>query len=87
MCVQAGANLDMFDEEQKTPLMVACENNHLDTVKYLLRAGASFSHKVGQRSLVGSSQSVSVCPRVRLCLFIHPSIQFQSMSCCHCSVH
>ncbi|CAJ1068690.1 histone-lysine N-methyltransferase EHMT1-like [Xyrichtys novacula] len=43
--VQAGANLDMFDEEQRTPLMAACENNHLDTVKYLLRAGASVSHK------------------------------------------
>lgn len=45
MLVQAGANLDMFDDEQQTPLMVACENNHLDTVKYLLRAGASVSHK------------------------------------------
>uniref|UniRef100_A0A4W6G411 Euchromatic histone-lysine N-methyltransferase 1a n=1 Tax=Lates calcarifer TaxID=8187 RepID=A0A4W6G411_LATCA len=45
MLVQAGANLDMFDEEQKTPLMVACENNHLDTVMYLLRAGAAISHK------------------------------------------
>uniref|UniRef100_A0A4W6G3Z0 Euchromatic histone-lysine N-methyltransferase 1a n=1 Tax=Lates calcarifer TaxID=8187 RepID=A0A4W6G3Z0_LATCA len=41
MLVQAGANLDMFDEEQKTPLMVACENNHLDTVMYLLRAGGT----------------------------------------------
>uniref|UniRef100_I3JNL0 Euchromatic histone-lysine N-methyltransferase 1a n=1 Tax=Oreochromis niloticus TaxID=8128 RepID=I3JNL0_ORENI len=47
VCVhtQAGANLDMFDEDQRTPLMAACENNHLDTVKYLLRAGASVSHK------------------------------------------
>lgn len=45
MLVQAGANLDMFDEEQRTPLMVACENNHLDTVKYLLRAGAAVRHK------------------------------------------
>ncbi|XP_039875157.1 histone-lysine N-methyltransferase EHMT1a [Simochromis diagramma] len=45
MLVQAGANLDMFDEDQRTPLMAACENNHLDTVKYLLRAGASVSHK------------------------------------------
>lgn len=41
----------MVDEEQRTPLMVACENNHLDTVKYLLRAGASVSHKVGPRTL------------------------------------
>ncbi|KAK5870527.1 hypothetical protein PBY51_003468 [Eleginops maclovinus] len=45
MLVQAGANLDMCDEEQRTPLMAACENNHLDTVKYLLRAGAAVSHK------------------------------------------
>lgn len=46
--MQAGANLDSLDEEQKTPLMAACENNHLDTVKYLLRAGAAISHKVGR---------------------------------------
>uniref|UniRef100_A0A3Q3L077 Euchromatic histone-lysine N-methyltransferase 1a n=1 Tax=Labrus bergylta TaxID=56723 RepID=A0A3Q3L077_9LABR len=25
--------------------MAACENNHLDTVKYLLRAGAAVGHK------------------------------------------
>lgn len=36
----------MCDEEQRTPLMAACENNHVDTVKYLLRAGAAVSHKV-----------------------------------------
>uniref|UniRef100_A0A673IIZ6 Voltage-dependent N-type calcium channel subunit alpha-1B-like n=1 Tax=Sinocyclocheilus rhinocerous TaxID=307959 RepID=A0A673IIZ6_9TELE len=34
----AGANLDMCDAEQRTPLMYACENNHLETVKYLLKA-------------------------------------------------
>ncbi|XP_069576175.1 histone-lysine N-methyltransferase EHMT1a isoform X1 [Brachyistius frenatus] len=45
MLVQAGASLDMLDEEQRTPLMAACENNHLDTVKYLLRAGAAVGHK------------------------------------------
>lgn len=44
---QAGANLDMCDEDQRTPLMEACENNHLETVRYLLRAGAIVSHKVG----------------------------------------
>uniref|UniRef100_A0A671QEK8 Histone-lysine N-methyltransferase EHMT1-like n=1 Tax=Sinocyclocheilus anshuiensis TaxID=1608454 RepID=A0A671QEK8_9TELE len=38
----AGANLDMCDEDQRTPLMEACENNHLDTVRYLLRAGLHF---------------------------------------------
>ncbi|KTF95077.1 hypothetical protein cypCar_00040067 [Cyprinus carpio] len=41
----AGANLDICDAEQRTPLMYACENNHLETVKYLLKAGASTGHK------------------------------------------
>ncbi|MEQ2254291.1 hypothetical protein ILYODFUR_002241 [Ilyodon furcidens] len=51
MLVQAGANLDMFDEEHRTPLIAACENNHLDTVKYLVRAGATVGHKVGHQAL------------------------------------
>ncbi|XP_061673707.1 histone-lysine N-methyltransferase EHMT1a isoform X2 [Syngnathoides biaculeatus] len=45
MLIQAGAYLEMFDEEQRTPLMAACENNHLETVKYLIRAGAAINHK------------------------------------------
>ncbi|XP_013879446.1 histone-lysine N-methyltransferase EHMT1 [Austrofundulus limnaeus] len=45
MLVQAGANLDMFDDEHRTPLMAACENNQLNTVLYLLRAGAAVGHK------------------------------------------
>lgn len=44
--LQAGANLDMCDDDQRTPLMEACENNHMETVLYLLRAGASATHKV-----------------------------------------
>ncbi|XP_056149726.1 histone-lysine N-methyltransferase EHMT1a [Lampris incognitus] len=51
MLVQAGANLDSFDDEQRTPLMTSCENNHLDTVKYLLRAGAA----VGRKDIKGST--------------------------------
>uniref|UniRef100_A0A8C5I7C4 Histone-lysine N-methyltransferase EHMT1-like n=1 Tax=Gouania willdenowi TaxID=441366 RepID=A0A8C5I7C4_GOUWI len=45
VCTQAGANLDTPDDEQRTPLMAACEKNHLDTVKYLIRAGAAVGHK------------------------------------------
>lgn len=36
----------MCDEDHRTPLMEACENNHMETVLYLLRAGASATHKV-----------------------------------------
>ncbi|KAM9451489.1 histone-lysine N-methyltransferase EHMT1 isoform 1-T1 [Clarias gariepinus] len=50
MLVQAGANLDICDEDQRTPLMEACENNHLDTVRYLLRAGAIVSNKDAEGS-------------------------------------
>ncbi|XP_062867153.1 histone-lysine N-methyltransferase EHMT1 isoform X2 [Trichomycterus rosablanca] len=50
MLVQAGANLDICDEDQRTPLMEACENNQLDTVRYLLRAGAIVSHKDAEGS-------------------------------------
>lgn len=51
MFPQAGANLDMFDEEHRTPLMAACENNQLNTVQYLLRAGAAVGHKVSRHLL------------------------------------
>lgn len=49
LCVwyfEAGANLDTCDDQQRTPLMDACENNHIETVEYFLKAGASASHKV-----------------------------------------
>ena len=51
VCVQAGANLDMCDEDQRTPLMEACEGNHMEAARYLLRAGASVTHKVHRSSL------------------------------------
>ena len=88
VCVytQAGANLDMFDEEQRTPLMAACEGNHLDTVKYLLRAGASVSHKVGQHALTQFHHLIQLvlttCAFVQFCFSIHYSV-----NCCHCSVY
>uniref|UniRef100_A0A674PP59 Euchromatic histone-lysine N-methyltransferase 1b n=1 Tax=Takifugu rubripes TaxID=31033 RepID=A0A674PP59_TAKRU len=45
MLVQAGANLDICDDDHRTPLMEACENNHMATVLYLLRAGANATQK------------------------------------------
>lgn len=49
--LQAGANLDMCDDDQRTPLMEACENNNMDVVLYLLRAGASVTHKVNHHQV------------------------------------
>lgn len=43
---QAGANIDTCSEDQRTPLMEAAENNHLDAVKYLIKAGAQVDPKV-----------------------------------------
>lgn len=44
--LQAGANIDTCSEDQRTPLMEAAENNHLDAVKYLIKAGALVDPKV-----------------------------------------
>lgn len=38
--------IDQFDKEQNTPLMLAISANKNDVVNYLLRAGASTSIKV-----------------------------------------
>lgn len=43
---QAGANIDTCSEDQRTPLMEAAENNHLEAVKYLIKAGALVDPKV-----------------------------------------
>lgn len=45
---QAGANIDTCSEDQRTPLMEAAENNHLDAVKYLIKAGALVDPKVSE---------------------------------------
>lgn len=47
---QAGANIDTCSEDQRTPLMEAAENNHLDAVKYLIKAGAQVDPKVPTQS-------------------------------------
>lgn len=41
--IQAGAELDVNDDEQNTPLMLACIKGKPDMVKYLLQAGADFT--------------------------------------------
>ncbi|KAJ3604307.1 hypothetical protein NHX12_029048 [Muraenolepis orangiensis] len=50
MLLQAGANMEMFDDKLKTPLMCAAENNRAEAVKYLLTAGAAVCHKDVQGS-------------------------------------
>ncbi|XP_054271745.1 histone-lysine N-methyltransferase EHMT2-like isoform X2 [Macrosteles quadrilineatus] len=47
LLIQAGANLDVVDRDQNTPLMQACANSHNDVVKYLVKAGASVTFKGG----------------------------------------
>uniref|UniRef100_A0A8C3L9R8 Euchromatic histone lysine methyltransferase 1 n=1 Tax=Chrysolophus pictus TaxID=9089 RepID=A0A8C3L9R8_CHRPC len=46
----AGANIDSCSEDQRTPLMEAAENNHLETVKYLIKAGALVDPKDAEGS-------------------------------------
>lgn len=41
--VQAGAELDVMDEEQNTALMLACIGGRVEAVKYLLQAGADLT--------------------------------------------
>ena len=43
--VQAGAVLDVLDEEQNTPLMIASQEGKSDIVRYLLQAGADLKWK------------------------------------------
>jgi euchromatic histone-lysine N-methyltransferase len=43
--VQAGAELDNFDDEQNTPLMLACMKGRSDLARYLLKSGADVTIK------------------------------------------
>ncbi|CAB3372667.1 Hypothetical predicted protein [Cloeon dipterum] len=45
LLVQAGAQLDVMDSEQMTPLMVAVVTEHNPVLKYLIKAGASLTIK------------------------------------------
>jgi len=44
--LQAGAQLDVLNRDQNTPLMLAAVSNHNDVVKYLVKAGANVMLKV-----------------------------------------
>lgn len=61
---QAGANIDTCSEDQRTPLMEAAENNHLDAVRYLIKAGALVDPKVRVRRARrdGSLRSLGLPP-------------------------
>jgi euchromatic histone-lysine N-methyltransferase len=52
LLVQAGAQLDVLDCEQLTPLMQAVLAGHAPVVKYLVKAGASLTLKVGFISIL-----------------------------------
>lgn len=43
--VQAGAQLDVMDRNQLTPLMLAASKGKADVVKYLIRIGADVTLK------------------------------------------
>ena len=55
--VQAGAELDALDDEQNTPLMLACHYGQGEVVKYLLQAGADMTLKVLNHVVVIASQT------------------------------
>jgi [histone H3]-lysine9 N-trimethyltransferase EHMT len=46
LLVQAGAQLDVMDDEQMTPLMLSVLFEHNPVLKYLVKAGASLTIKV-----------------------------------------
>jgi len=46
LLVQAGAQLDVMDNEQMTPLMLSVTCEHNPVLKYLVKAGASLTIKV-----------------------------------------
>uniref|UniRef100_A0A8C9W273 Euchromatic histone-lysine N-methyltransferase 2 n=1 Tax=Scleropages formosus TaxID=113540 RepID=A0A8C9W273_SCLFO len=44
LLIQAGAKVDAQDKAQRTPLLEAIVNNHIDVVRYLIQSGACVYH-------------------------------------------
>ncbi|XP_046670133.1 histone-lysine N-methyltransferase EHMT2 isoform X2 [Homalodisca vitripennis] len=65
LLLQAGANTDVLDRDQNTPLMLACANGHNEIVKYLVKAGASVTFKGGDGMtalhLAAKSGNIEAC--------------------------
>ena len=52
--VQAGANINAVDKQQRTPLMEAVVNNHLEVARYMVQRGGCVYSKVrGRTGLAG----------------------------------
>lgn len=47
--LQAGANINAVDKQQRTPLMEAVVNNHLEVARYMVQRGGCVYSKVGCR--------------------------------------
>ena len=46
MLLQAGANINAVDKQQRTPLMEAVVNNHLEVARYMVQLGGCVYSKV-----------------------------------------
>lgn len=59
---QAGANINAVDKQQRTPLMEAVVNNHLEVARYMVQRGGCVYNKVcgpGSRARGGARLEVS----------------------------
>lgn len=68
--LQSGAQIDLMDQDQNTPLILATQNGHNDIVEYLIKAGASITLKVLQynKSIVINWNKINYCMLVIKCI-------------------
>lgn len=92
---QAGANINAVDKQQRTPLMEAVVNNHLEVARYMVQLGGCVYSKVrmkleGRRAgrwaqcqLKGSLARVSVRKRMALPVYtMRPRLGTWKWSAC-----